>query len=292
MDAKMKRFDLVASVGVALALMTASALAGNATQPASPAPPAATAVPVPAPVPAQRPDAAKAPDEAKAPEATNAAPEANATPDAKAPEGAAPAGQGSGWNAEVATPGGGIVLSDAQVEIVKKVNGYFNALGDMKGDFIQTTQDQKAMKGKFMVKRPGRFRFDYARPSRQIIISDGEYLAIQDLDLNNEDRVSLDQTPFRLLLRKDVDLIRDAKIVEVQESDDQLVLALTDKSPDAPGKIKLLLTTKPEVELKEWVTTDAQGLDTKVELSQVTKGETLDAKLFKIEAVSLNNFHP
>ncbi len=58
------------------------------------------------------------------------------------------------------------------------------------------------MKGKFLLKRPGRFRFDYSLPSKQIIISDGEYLAIQDLDLNNEDRVALDQTPFRLLLRQ------------------------------------------------------------------------------------------
>jgi len=270
----MKTFDLVAAAGLALALMTAAANAGgDATKSDTPAA-------VPTPVPATRPDAkgadAKAPD-AKAPDA---------------PSGAA-VGQGdAGWNAEVANAAGAIVLNDQQTELVKKVNGYFNALGDLKGDFIQTTQDQKAMKGKFMVKRPGRFRFDYARPSRQIIISDGEYLAIQDLDLNNEDRVSLDQTPFRLLLRKDVDLIRDAKIVELQESDDLIVLALRDKSPDAPGKIKLFLSTKPEVELKEWVTTDAQGLDTRVELSQLTKAEALDAKLFKIEAVTLNKFHP
>lgn len=281
MRLNMTRFELVASVGLALTLMTASARAGDTPQAATPAPPAATAVP--APVPATRPGA-------PAPEAKAEDPKAP-TPAAPS-DGAAAVGQGSGWNAEVATPGGGIVLSDAQVEIVKKVSAYFNALGDMKGTFVQTTADNKRMKGKFMVKRPGRFRFDYALPSKQIIISDGEYLAIQDLDLNNEDRVSLDQTPFRLLLRKDVDLVRDAKIVEVQESDDQLVLALSDKSPDAPGKIKLFLGTKPEIELKEWVTTDAQGLDTRVEVSQLTKGETLDAKLFKIEAVSLNNFHP
>ena len=68
------------------------------------------------------------------------------------------------------------------------------------------------MKGKFSLKRPGRFRFDYSLPSKQVIISDGEYLAIQDLDLNNEDRVALDQTPFRLLLRKDVDIARDGCI--------------------------------------------------------------------------------
>lgn len=261
----MKTCHLAAAAGLVWALATGTVEAGG--NPVAAETPAATTPP--APVPAARPEA-KAAD----------------TP----AEGAA--GQGSAWNAEVATPGGGIMLNDAQTSIVKTVNGYFNSLGDLKGAFVQTTADNKAMRGKFMVKRPGRFRFDYARPSRQIIISDGEYLAIQDLDLNNEDRVSLDQTPFRLLLRKDVDLIRDAKIVEVQESDNQIVLALRDKSPDAPGKIKLFLTKTPTVELTEWITTDAQGLDTRVEISQLSKTEQLDAKLFKIEAVSLNKFHP
>ena len=103
------------------------------------------------------------------------------------------------------------------------------------------------MKGKFYCAAPGRFRFDYARPSRQIVISDGQYLAVQDLDLNNEDRVELDQTPFRLLLSSDVNLVRDAQIMEVQQSDDLIVVALQDKNPDAGGQIKLFLTTKPEL---------------------------------------------
>ena len=144
-------------------------------------------------------------------DAKPAAPAA-ATPDkgATAEKGAAGAvGQGS-WSAEVApNAASGIQLDDKQVALTKKVSEYFNTLADMKGAFVQTTSDNKRMKGKFMIKRPGRFRFDYSLPSKQLIISDGEYLAIQDLDLNNEDRVALDQTPFRLLLRKDVDLIRE-----------------------------------------------------------------------------------
>lgn len=274
----MKILDLAAAASVALMIAATAAFAGGAA-PTSEQP--AVAPPVPAPVPATRPgsDPAK-PDTGKSDPAKQ---ETNA---------AAPQNQDPGWNADVSTPGGGLVLNDTQTEIVKKVNSYFNALEDLKGDFVQTTADNKRMKGKFMVKRPGRFRFDYARPSKQIIISDGEYLAIQDLDLNNEDRVALDQTPFRLLLRKDVDLIRDAKITEVEETPEQIVLGMRDKSPDAPGKIKLFIAKGSDLELKEWLTTDAQGLDTRVELSALSKTEKLDAGLFKIEAVTLNKFHP
>ena len=196
-------------------------------------------------------------------------------------------GSSSAWNAEVAPakPGEGMTLNPHQTELVHKVSSYFSEINTLQGNFVQTGADNKKMKGKFYVKRPGRFRFDYARPSRQIVVSDGHYLSIQDLDLNNEDRVALDDTPFRLLLRSDVDLVRDAKIMEVQESEDLLVVGLVDKNPDTPGQIKLFLSTKPNLELKEWVTKDAQGLDTRVQVSDLTKSGELDAALFKIQTI-------
>jgi outer membrane lipoprotein-sorting protein len=199
-----------------------------------------------------------------------------------------------GWTGEVAPNNvpGGITLDNHQTALVQQVSDYFSALQNLKGAFVQTGSDNKRMKGKFFVKRPGRFRFDYALPSKQIIVSDGESLAIQDLDLNNEDRVSLDQTPFRLLLRKDVNLLRDAKITEVQQAEDLIVLSLEDKDPDSPGKIKLFLATKPSIELKEWVTTDAQGLDTRIELTELVKTDDLDGNLFKIQPLGAHRTSP
>ena len=199
-------------------------------------------------------------------------------------------GAGAAWSANVDS--GSSTLDEKQTSLIKTVNGYFNDLKHLKGAFVQTNPDKKRMKGKFYLKRPGKFRFDYALPSKQIIISDGEYLAIQDLDLNNEDRIALDQTPFRLVMRKDVDLLRDAKILDAQQSEDLIVLTIQDKDPNTPGRIKLFLATKPTVDLKEWVTTDAQSQETRVEISDVNKTDDVDAGLFKIEAVGLQKDRP
>jgi outer membrane lipoprotein-sorting protein len=174
-----------------------------------------------------------------------------------------------------------------QIELISRVNGYFNQMGDLKGAFVQVGADSKRLRGKFYFKRPGRFRFDYSPPSRLVVLSDGQYLAIQDHDKKTDDRVALDQTPFRVLLRKDVDLLRDARILEVQDVDDVIVLALQDKSPDAPGRIKLFMAKKPALELKEWITTDSQGLETRIELTEITKGEEIDPGLFKPPPVAL-----
>ena len=194
--------------------------------------------------------------------------------DAKKPIPPNPVGAGGTWSQTVNKDAAiaGEEFDKKQIELVQKVTGYFNQMTEIKGLFVQTSADNKRMRGKFYVKRPGRFRFDYNAPSRLVILSDGQYMAIQDLDLNTDDRVELDQTPFRLLLRKDVDLLRDAHILEVKEVDDVIVLALQDSNPDNPGRIKLFLAKKPSLELKEWITTDAQGLDTRVELHRAHQG--------------------
>ena len=178
-------------------------------------------------------------------------------------------------------------LDVTQIGLVEKVNGYFNQMGDMKGTFVQTSADNKRLRGKFYIKRPGQFRFEYNLPSRQIIVSDGTYMAIQDHDLKTDDRVGLDQTPFRVILRDNVDLLRDAKILEVGETDDRIVLALQDKSPDTQGRIKLFLQKQPSVELKEWITTDSQGQDTRIELTEFSRVESLDPKLFVPPPIAL-----
>jgi outer membrane lipoprotein-sorting protein len=177
----------------------------------------------------------------------------------------------------------GTTLDDKQLAAVRRVSNYFAELNTLRGNFVQTNPDQRRVRGRFAIKKPGRFRFDYAAPSKQVIVSDGKLLAIQDHDLE------IDRTVFRILLRPDVDLVRDARILDVQEAEDLIVITLQDKSPDSPGKIRLFLAkvgpNKASLELKEWITTDGQGLDTRVEVSNLSTTEPVDDAIFKREVL-------
>jgi outer membrane lipoprotein-sorting protein len=182
---------------------------------------------------------------------------------------------------------GGQELDKKQIDLLRRVSTYFNQMPDLKGGFVQTSADGKRIRGKFLLVRPAKFRFDYSSPSKLVIVSDGDLLRVMDHDLMTDSPYRLDETPFRVLMKKDVDLQRDAKIVEVQDVNDTIVVALQDKSPDAPGQIRVLLSKKPSLELKEWITTDAQGLDTRVELSEVSKAEDVDQATFKPPSLTL-----
>lgn len=194
---------------------------------------------------------------------------------------------GPSWSAQVAPDGSSsIALDPQQTANVQAVSDYFNSMKTLKGDFVQTAADGKVMKGKFVMMRPGKFRFVYDRPSRQLIISDGTYLAIQDPDVDTEDRVALDQTPFRILLSKNVDLMRDARISEVQQIGDTLLLSLEDKSPDSAGRITLIMAKGETMQLREWITTDAQGLDTRIEVLNPVLDEEVNQGDFVIKSVN------
>ncbi len=198
-----------------------------------------------------------------------------------APGQAGGAGASSGWAATTTAQGTvEVKLDPKQTEAVKRISGYFNDLKQMRGIFVQTDPDKTRTRGRFYVLKPGKFRFDYAPPSRKIMASDGRLLRIKEPDQANEDAVELDNTPFRMLLKANVDLLRDARILDVQESEDLVVIALQDRSPDAPGRVQLIFTKKPAFDLKEWVVRDPQGLETKVEVGEVNKTDPVDPKLF------------
>jgi outer membrane lipoprotein-sorting protein len=170
-------------------------------------------------------------------------------------------------------------LTKRQVELVHRINGYFNKLTMLEGSFIQLNADGKRQRGKFHLMRPAQFRFDFAPPSRTVIISDGKYLSIQDYDLNTDDRRDLNQTPFRPLLDAHVDLLRDARILDVTETEDTIGVAFSDASGEA-GSVKLFLSTKPALQLKGWIIRDNQNLDTRVDLTELQVVSNIDPNLF------------
>lgn len=75
-------------------------------------------------------------------------------------------------------------------------------------------------------------------------------------------------------------MLRDANIFEVQETEDSIAIAFEDKSAEASSRIKLFLATKPNLQMRAWITKDVQGFDTRIDLTDITKIEGLDPALF------------
>ncbi|MEC9368636.1 MAG: outer-membrane lipoprotein carrier protein LolA [Pseudomonadota bacterium] len=226
--------------------------------------------------------------EAQSPAATTTAP-AEAAPAA-----AQPGALGIGWSTQVTPaapkePGGDIVLTPEQTEIVSKINDYFNGVVYLQGRFNQINADGTTTHGKFYVRRPGRLRFDYAAPSKLRIVADGRNLSIEDHDLKTVDQFPLESTPFRLLLEKDVNLLRDAKITTVARQDDYVAVVMEDKKEGSQGRLQLFFTAK-DYQLLEWVISDPQGLDTRIQVSNLEQGKEVAEDFFKASGLDFHKF--
>jgi outer membrane lipoprotein-sorting protein len=181
-----------------------------------------------------------------------------------------------------------IVLSPEQILLLSNINAYLNSLTNLQGRFIQTDHRNEETRGRFYVSRPGRLRFDYSSPSMLRIVSDGEYLSVEDHDLKTVDKFPLNSTPIRLLLGEDVNLARDAVILDMRQDDSAVFIVIKDKSSNSPGYLQLFFR-RPELELYEWVITDAQGLDTRIQLADLVTGDEKSEEFFQSSSIELEN---
>ncbi len=229
---------------------------------------------------------------AKAESAARAEAAEDSEPGAPADEAAA-SPIGAGWQTDTLIrprPEDQEITDLEALELIERINVYFNNLGKLKARFVQTDAKNERKTGDFYFQRPGKVRFDYNRPSMMKIISDGKYLAVENHDLRTSDRYPLESTPFKLLLAEEVNLLRDARILSLDKGENVLILAMEDKSGESPGQIRLFFSTDPELELASWIITDPQGLDTRVDIADLERDVELSAKLFQFSNIGLPTF--
>jgi outer membrane lipoprotein carrier protein len=80
----------------------------------------------------------------------------------------------------------------------RALDGFFDGLRTLQADFEQTIvrngQVLQQTRGRLHIQRPGKFRWSYAAPFEQLIVTDGETLWVYEPDLEQATRSRLDDT--------------------------------------------------------------------------------------------------
>jgi outer membrane lipoprotein-sorting protein len=169
-------------------------------------------------------------------------------------------------------------LTASQMRLAGRVNAYFNEITMLEGTFLQTAADGKQERGVLHIQRPGRFRFEFAPPTRVVVISDGSTMSILDYGLNTHDRQDLQQTPFWALFSQKVDLMRDTALKVLRETDGIITVEFQDRAAKT-GSVTLFIASNP-VLLKGWIVRDTQNLETRVDLKDLKIVDRIDPRLF------------
>lgn len=175
-----------------------------------------------------------------------------------------------------------------QATAIAKANAWFNANLTMVADFVQLGADGKRTDGTLYVQRPGRLRFEYARPATLEIIADGTSVAVRDRKLATQDVYFIGQTPLKFLLKEKIDIAKDTQILDVQADERSVMILIEDKATfGGTSRIRLVFDAA-NFGLRQWTVTDPQGYETLVSLANINLAQKPDPSLFKINYERFN----
>lgn len=166
-----------------------------------------------------------------------------------------------------------------------QISAYLNQLTSAKGAFTQVNPDKTLSKGDFMIKRPGRMRFEYAKPNPALVVASSGQVAVFDKKSKSGPQMfPIGKTPLGLILRKNVNLGTSGMVIKhIQDGPATKVVAQDPKHPKY-GNIELVFTENP-IELRQWIVTDQAGKKTTVVLGKLSKSQ-LSQRLFDIENIA------
>lgn len=173
------------------------------------------------------------------------------------------------------------------LEGTQKYENYLNGLKTLSGEFTQTNSKGHRASGTLHISRPGKMRLTYSPPSSLLIVSDGTWLITYDKQADETNYTSLDKTPAAFILRSHIRFSGDVAITNVvPRGKNTTEISLIRREDPEAGYITFVFENNP-VSLKEWSIVDAQGVTTRVSLSNVRSNIPLPPGLFTIKSPSL-----
>jgi outer membrane lipoprotein-sorting protein len=172
-----------------------------------------------------------------------------------------------------------ITLSRRDLAAVKQAETYLNGIKTLKAHFTQTAGDGTQQQGTFMLKRPGRMRFEYDGTVKDFIVADGTFIYYYDAAMKQQSNALISHSLANFFLRKDLSLSGDLSVVKVGRKGGMIYIRLVQTRQAQSGALTLVLSEKP-MTLQGWRVEDASGGVTEISLDDQVTGITLDNDLF------------
>ena len=153
---------------------------------------------------------------------------------------------------------------------IDDVAASLRATKTMTADFAQTAADGRVARGRMVIERPGKIRFDYVA-RKLLIVSDGRRLTMVDYEVGQVSQWPIKSTPLGVLLDPDRDLSRVARVV----GETPAALRVEARDPKHPEYGMLTMTFLKRADapgglaLTGWTALDAQNSRTEIMLSNV-----------------------
>jgi len=164
---------------------------------------------------------------------------------------------------------------------IARVEQALNSFETLQTRFTQIASNGAVSEGELYIRRPGRLRLAYKAPNPLLIVADGTWLVMHDVETKQVDRYPLTDTAIRVLVQKDVKFGGRLAVKTVERGAGVLRISVFDRQRPGDGLITLIFEDLANRLLfRQWEVLDAQGLLTRFMLAEPKVNIALDAKLF------------
>ena len=167
-----------------------------------------------------------------------------------------------------------------------RLKAFFEEVDSVRADFVQQVlnpqnQALQQTSGTMLLSRPGRFRWDYTKPYKQLIVANGEKVWLYDVDLEQVTVKKFDaamgSTPA-LLLSSGANIEDNFSVHDLGMKNDLAWVELTPKNKDS-GFEKLLLGFG-EHNLQHMELQDSFGQLTRLSFTNIERNPELESAQF------------
>jgi outer membrane lipoprotein carrier protein len=170
---------------------------------------------------------------------------------------------------------------------IARMQAFLKDVKTLKADFTQVVLDAnlKQMKqstGTLVIKRPDRFRWDYAKPNAETVVADGKHLWLYDVALQQVTVKPLNETLAAspaVLLAGSNDVDKEFTVTDEGEKDGLSWVSLTPKVKDSDFQ-SVRLGFKGE-DVSEMELKDNLGNTTRISFDHIQRNPAVDDDSFK-----------
>lgn len=178
-----------------------------------------------------------------------------------------------------AVPARPAALSPRDEADLTVVQGYLNGIRTLQSRFQQFAEDGSVASGTIYLQRPGKMRIVYDPPMPVLIVADGSTIYYWDSQLQQLQRIGVEDTPAWFLLRPEIQLTGDVTVIGFRREPGVLRIAMTETQHPGQGSLTVVMSERP-LELRQWTVIDPQQKQITVALDDPHYGVTLSPDLF------------
>ena len=162
--------------------------------------------------------------------------------------------------------------------VLDKIEGHWNKISTMSGNFIQYNSDETMNYGKFFLSKPFKSKFIYEN-SNEIIITTETLIVLLDAEGYRIDSYPILNSPIKKLLVSEFDFQDFETSIKINEENGLYHIYISDLNEK---RIAIFSFKKDSLDLEKWEIIDEFDQSTVLEFTKIKKNISIGSETYKI----------